>query len=446
MENTLNILILEDNPDDLGLVKRELEKLDEKIVIRNTNNKSDLIKLLNEELPDILLSDYKLPDINGKEAFDILRELNPDIPFILVSGSVGEEAAIDLLVYGMNDYILKENLTKLVPAINREIKEYRNRLSTKIIQNKLIDSEKNYRLMATNTLDTIWRADKEFNLTFVNDAIFELMGYTPEEYIGMNAGNFTTPEEIKKMESAARDLVANYQNGKIIQSEFTTKQIRKDGSIIDVGLRANILENENGEFIGFQGRSVDITDRKKAEEELLRLSLAVEQSPNVVVLTDISGAIIYANPKFTEITGYNIEEALGTNPRILKSGEMEDGFYVKLWEIVSSGNIWSGEMSNKKKDGTIYWEKAIISPVFDKNKKIINYLKIAEDVTDKKQMESELEEHREHLEEMVEERTDQLNEKLKELESLNKLFLNREHRIKELRDELKKIKKRFKLD
>lgn len=315
MENLLNILILEDNLDDLGLVKRELEKLDGELIIRSTDNKTDFIKLLNEELPNILLSDYKLPDFNGKEAYDILRDLNPDIPFILVSGSIGEKAAIDLLVYGMNDYILKDNLIKLAPAIKREIKEYKNILDTKFIQ-----------------------------------------------------------------------------------------------------------------------------------EELLRLSLAVEQSPNIVILTDLSGAIVYANPQFAKLTGYNLEEALGANPRILKSSEMEDEFYVKLWDTVSNGDVWKGEMSNKKKDGTIYWEKAIVSPVFDKDGKIINYLKIAEDITDKKRMESELEDHREHLEEMVKDRTSQLNEKLKELENLNKLFLNREHRITELRDELKKLKKRFKVD
>ncbi|NOR44666.1 MAG: PAS domain S-box protein, partial [Candidatus Delongbacteria bacterium] len=360
MENTLNILILEDNVDDLGLIKRELEKLDENIIVRSTDNRAEYIKFLNEELPNIVLSDYKLPDINGKESYDILRDLNSDIPFILVSGSIGEEGAIDLLVYGMNDYILKDNLKKLVPAIKREIKEYKNRLDTKIIQDKLIDSERNYRLMTTNTLDTIWRTDKEFNVTFVNDAIFELLRYTPEEFIGMSANTFVTAEGMKTIESVAKELTENYKNGKIIQSKFEVEQIRKDGSIIDVGLRANILEDDNGEFIGFQGRSVDITEQNKIQKELLRLSMAVEQSPNVVVLTDLSGNIIYANPRFTVITGYNLEEALGTNPRILKSGEMEDGFYMKLWEIVSSGKIWKGEMSNKKKDGTLYWEKAII--------------------------------------------------------------------------------------
>ncbi|MDA3885704.1 MAG: PAS domain S-box protein, partial [Candidatus Delongbacteria bacterium] len=150
---------------------------------------------------------------------------------------------------------------------------------------------------------------------------------------------------------------------------------------------------------------------------------------------------IYANPIFSKITGYTFEEVKNQNPRILKSGDMDDNFYTDLWAEVSSGNIWSGEMSNKKKDGTFYWEKAIISPVFDKDKNIINYLKIAEDITDKKRMEYELEQHREHLEELVEARTKELNDKNLELERTNKLFFNREYRIKELKERLKKYEK-----
>ena len=189
----------------------------------------------------------------------------------------------------------------------------------------------------------------------------------------------------------------------------------------------------------------DITRRKESEKELYKLNTAVNQSPSVMVLTDTAGNVIFVNPAFTDITGYSFGEVKNKNPRILKSGEMTDKFYSDLWQTISSGNTWTGEMSNKKKDGTIYWERAIISPVFDKNRQIINYLKIAEDITDKKKMEYELEKYREHLEELVDIRTKELNNRLKELENLNNLFVGRESRIDELRDEIRKLKKKLKI-
>ena len=101
-----------------------------------------------------------------------------------------------------------------------------------------------------------------------------------------------------------------------------------------------------------------------------------------MVITDVEGIIEYVNPKFTEVTGYTRDEALGQNPRILKSGEMSDESYKELWNTIASGKIWSGEFRNMKKNGELYWEKATITPVIDKSGSITNYLAIKEDITE----------------------------------------------------------------
>ncbi|MBI5184577.1 MAG: PAS domain S-box protein [Nitrospinae bacterium] len=139
----------------------------------------------------------------------------------------------------------------------------------------------------------------------------------------------------------------------------------------------------------------NITKQKQTTEELRKLYMAVEQSPVNVVITDSDGNIEYINPNFTRTTGYALEEALGKNPRILKSGEMPAEGYKKMWETLVTGNEWRGEFHNKKKNGELYWESAIISPVKDALGKITHYLGVKEDITVRKRMEKELEKSRE---------------------------------------------------
>jgi PAS domain S-box-containing protein len=109
----------------------------------------------------------------------------------------------------------------------------------------------------------------------------------------------------------------------------------------------------------------DITEEKLAQDKLRQLSRAVEQSPNSVVITDTDGNIEYVNSKFTQLTGYSLDEAIGQNPRILKSGETPREEYQRLWDTITSGGEWHGEFHNKKKNGERYWESAAISPITD---------------------------------------------------------------------------------
>jgi PAS domain S-box-containing protein len=131
----------------------------------------------------------------------------------------------------------------------------------------------------------------------------------------------------------------------------------------------------------------DITDRKRDQEKLLQLSHAVEQSPSVIVITDLAGNIEYVNPRFTQVTGYSREEALGQNPRVLKSGEHPLAFYQDLWATIKSGKVWRGQFLNRKKDGSHYWESASISPVLGSDGKPAHYIAIKEDITEFKKLE-----------------------------------------------------------
>ena len=133
-------------------------------------------------------------------------------------------------------------------------------------------------------------------------------------------------------------------------------------------------------------------ERKRAEDELRKLSRAVEQSPACIVVTDPDGKIEYVNPKFTQLTGYTLQEALGKNPRILKSGYTPDEEYTRLWNTITSGGEWRGQFCNKKKNGDFYWESASISPVIDQLGIITHFVAVKEDITEHKRVEEALRE------------------------------------------------------
>lgn len=148
---------------------------------------------------------------------------------------------------------------------------------------------------------------------------------------------------------------------------------------------------------GMVGIIIDITERKKIEDMLRQYEKAVQQSPASIVITDIEGNIQYVNPAFCKISGYTSEEALGNNPRVLKSGKQSEEFYKNLWDTILAGKLWQGEFENKKKNGERYWETAQISPLTDETGRITNFIAVKKDITEKKLYESKMFEEKEKL-------------------------------------------------
>jgi PAS domain S-box-containing protein len=155
-------------------------------------------------------------------------------------------------------------------------------------------------------------------------------------------------------------------------------------------LRFSPLYDRRKRFVGRVVTLRDITDRKQTEEHLSQLSRAVEASPTSIVITTPDGKIQYVNPKFTRVTGYTLEEALGQNPRILKTEYTGVDVHRQLWETINSGKEWHGEFCNRKKNGELYWEYASISPIIDAAGNITHYVAVKEDITERKEIEKAL--------------------------------------------------------
>ncbi|MGB4064543.1 MAG: PAS domain-containing protein [Azonexus sp.] len=193
-----------------------------------------------------------------------------------------------------------------------------------------------------------------------------------------------------------------------------------NGELRWVRERANIRFDQAGQAVFAVGTVQDVTERHLAEEQLSKLSLAIEQSPHSIVITNTRAEIEYVNEAFVSNTGYLREEAIGANPNLLHSEQTPKETYIEMWATLGEGNTWRGEFINQRKDGSVFTEFAIISPVRQRDGLITHYLAIKEDITEKKRNQSELENYRHHLETLVAERTEQLIQAKDEAESASR--------------------------
>jgi len=258
MQKRLNVLTVEDSEDDALLLAREFKKGGLDAEFTRVDTPEALRSALGEKLWDIVFCDYSMPHFSGMAALKLIREIALDVPVIFVSGTMGEDVAVEAMHAGANDYLMKDNLKRLVSAVERELR------------------------------NAIMRAE-----------------------------------------------------------------------------------------------------RKRAEESHARLATAVEQATETILITDLQGTIQYVNPAFEKISGYTRAEALGQNPRILKSGKQDAEFYRQMWDVLKRGEVWHGHFSNKRKDGTLYEEETVISPIRDTEGAVVNYVAIKRNVTHEVQLEAQ---------------------------------------------------------
>jgi PAS domain S-box-containing protein len=398
----LKVLYIEWNKADIDLTQRHIHKYAPHIQIDTVYTAVEALKLLplNSQdncLYDALMLDYLLPGLDALNTIKIIKkERKLPLPVIVVTGNGSEEIAVQSLKIGADEYLVKNKnyLFRLPSLLLNSIQ--RQELSKQQIA--LYESEKKYRLLADNSDDIIFILDLNFNYIYVSPAIKGTRGFLPEEILSKNITETVTQkskETIKQLTDKIKPLLNKENYKKIGTLLFEVEVLKKDGTTAWMEVKASVLTDENNmngnnNIMGIQGTSRDVSKRKKAMDELRKLSHAIEQSPVSLVITDTNGNIEYVNPKFTEITGYTSEEVLGKNPRILKSGKMSADAYTDLWSKITSGKEWKGELENKKKDGETYWENASISPITDKTGEITNFIAIKEDITEKRKFQEEL--------------------------------------------------------
>jgi PAS domain S-box-containing protein len=245
--------------------------------------------------------------------------------------------------------------------------------------------EAELRRMLASVRDHVWSAvaDEDGGLkhTYSSPAIARITGRPAELFVNTTEHwlEVVLPEDRERVQQSAVKVMS----GRAANMEMEYRIVLPNGEVRWVNDKV-AAERIGGGRVQLDGIVSDITERRKLEEELRQLSRAVEQSPAIVMITDTDGAIEYVNPAFTAITGYEPEEAMGRNPRMLASGLTPRATYDDLWATITAGETWRGELCNMKKNGELYWESVSISPVTDPDGTTAHYTAVKDDITEQK--------------------------------------------------------------
>lgn len=382
----LRILVVEDNEDDCLLMIRELRRSGYDCVYDRVETREAMESALALSPWDIVISDYVLPKFSGPAALALLKAKGMDLPFIIVSGNIGEDVAVGAMKAGAHDYIIKGNLARLAPAVDRELRETEVRRKRRVAEAALHESQASLAKAQAIAHIGSWSLDLRSRRLTWSDELFGIFGIPREE---LNAPvslirKVVHPSDWEKLKSSYDALLKTWK-----AQHLEYRIILPDGTERVVWGEADTVTDAAGKTVSIIGTVQDVTDRKHAEDQLIQLATAVESAADALVVTDpAQGIIQYVNPAFERITGYTREEVIGRDLHFLDSGRHDQAFYADLRETLRREGFWAGRLIQKKKDGTLYEEECSYSAVKNTSGEIINYISIKRDVTEKIRLET----------------------------------------------------------
>jgi PAS domain S-box-containing protein len=289
MDSPVRILYVEDELNDVELVKSLLSQGGIDHEMRHVQTRADFLAALEDEALDLILSDYSLPSFDGLTALALARRLRPEVPFILVSGTLGEELAIDSMKAGATDYVLKQRNTRLVPAVTRALREAQER-------RQHLDATQELRRLATaieNTAEAIALTDTEGNIQYVNPAFETITGFTREEAVGQNMRLLKSGKQDRAF---YEELWRTISTGKVWSGHFTN--MKKDGALYEEDATISPVRDDSGQIISYVAVKQDVTERMALERR-------ARQAQKLEALGTLAGGIAHDfNNILAAITGY----------------------------------------------------------------------------------------------------------------------------------------------
>jgi PAS domain S-box-containing protein len=280
MIRLLHVLFVEDSENDLKLLVEELRQRGYEAVYEQVQNPAELISAIGRHPWDVVLADYALPQFSGPDALKLLREKGLEVPFIVVSGTYGEEAAVDMMKAGANDYIVKNNLSRLVPAIERELEVAQTRRA----RARAEEAMQFLAAIVESTEDAIYGEDLNGIIISWNKAAERIFGYTAEEIIGHSVSIVYPIDRRDEL----MDVMERIKHGQRV-GLYETVRLRKDGRFIPVSVTVSPVKDSQGKVVGGSAISRDITLRKRDEAE--RFKLIEELTESLKQVKTLSGLL-----------------------------------------------------------------------------------------------------------------------------------------------------------
>jgi PAS domain S-box-containing protein len=378
---------LEDNPADFELVREFLDSEGLNCRITHATNRGDFEKAYIPESFDLVLADYAVPGYSGLAALMVVREKDSVVPFILLSGTVSEEEAVDSLRAGATDYIIKNRLHRLVPAIDRALKEAEIRREHLSAGEALRASEERFKLAARATNDVIWEWDLASDDIWCSETFDDQFGYHH------GSRSFSAQEKISRiLESDQPRVVGRMQEKLRSRETFWVEEYdfqRRDGRYAHVLDRALIMRDEKGRPVRLIGAMTDMTHRREAEAQIREQAALLDKARDAIVLVGMDQRIQYWNKSSERIFGWTVAEAIGRdiNEFLLRRDVASNTAFL---ERLMRDSEWRGELDGRAKNGKriiVESRWSLMRDADDEDPKGI--LLINTDITDKKEIEAQ---------------------------------------------------------
>lgn len=396
--NLLRVLIVEDSADDAEILLYELERAGYAVEYERVETDAGMRAALGRQAWDIVLSDYSMPRFSGAAALRILQELGHDIPFIIVSGAIGEERAVEVMRAGAHDYVMKDNLPRLVPAIQRELREARERQARRQAEEQVGTLSRAMEQSASLVMIT----DLEGVIEYVNPAFTRVTGYTPDEMIGAHSrmlkSGLTPPDTYAQ-------LWKTILSGETWRGELQNR--KKNGDLYWSETTISAIKNQAGETIQFMAVQEDVTERRQAQQALRRsealLRALLDTTTDVAFLMSLDGTFLTLNKTFAESLGATVEELVGRNGFELLNPELRADRYRQFEQVLQARQPLRWEDT-----GVDGWWDNMVYPVLSPSGSVEAFAVYSRNITEYKYLEAELRRYSTQLEQMVESRTIEL--------------------------------------
>jgi PAS domain S-box-containing protein len=380
MSQPVRVLILEDNPNDAELVVGELRRAGFEPDWRRVDTEKDYLARLNDGF-DVILSDYAMPECGGMRALALLKQRGLGIPFIIVSGAMGEDAAVQAMRNGAADYLLKDRIGRLGPAVERVLEQERDNTARKQAERALRASEVSYRRLFEAAQDGILILDIDTGrITDVNPFLVELLGSSHNEMVGKTVGELSPFKDIE----SNKVMLERLQKSGYIRYEDLPLET-SDGRHVAVEFVSNVYQAGDKKVIQCNIR--DITARKQAETASIRLVSIVESSDDAIIGKDLNSIITSWNKGAEKIFGYMASEMMGTSITRLIPADRHDEENQILAKIKRGESVEHFETLRKAKGGRLIDVSVTASPIKQATGAVIGVSKVARDITARKQAE-----------------------------------------------------------